>query len=211
MLDELLPRLVVKPPDPASALDWPSVFDRPMSGYWLEIGFGAGEHLAWQAKIHPEIGFLGCEPFVNGITTLLADIDSDGVDNVRIFPDDARLILAALPSASVGRCFILFPDPWPKRRHRERRLIAPSLLDELARVLTDGAELRLASDHPDMVDWMLFQCRRHPDFAWTAKCAENWYRRPPDWPQTRYEEKAMHGKPVFLTFVRHYRKVIVLP
>ena len=177
-----------------------------MAGYWLEIGFGAGEHLARQAKAHPEIGFLGCEPFVNGITTLLAEIESHDIQNVRVFPDDARLILPALPTASVGRCFILFPDPWPKRRHRDRRLVAPAMLDTLARVMADGAELRLGSDHPDMVDWMLLHCRRHPDFLWTAKHPQDWQQRPADWPPTRYEAKALHGGPVFLTFQRVKRR-----
>ena len=178
-----------------------------MGGYWLEIGFGAGEHLAWQARAHPQIGFLGCEPFINGISTLLTEIDAGDIDNVRILPDDVRLILPHLPDASVGRCFILFPDPWPKRRHRDRRLVAPAMLDALARVLSDGAELRLASDHPDMVDWMLFQCRRHRDFEWTAKRPADWQQRPADWPPTRYETKALHGRPVFLAFRRAVRSV----
>lgn len=202
LLETLLPALSVAAPGEGGCLDWQALFPRPMAGYALEIGFGAGEHLAWQARAHPDIGFLGCEPFVNGITTLLAEIESHGLDNIRIFPDNARLILPALPTASVCRCFILFPDPWPKRRHRDRRLVNPAVLDQLARILNGGAELRLASDHPVLVDGMLMHGRAHPAFAWQAERAADWQQRPADWPPTRYEAKALHGPPVFLTFRR---------
>jgi tRNA (guanine-N7-)-methyltransferase len=206
LLETLLPALSVGIPAAGGDLDLPPLFPRPMAGYALEIGFGAGEHLAWQARANPDIGFLGCEPFVNGITTLLAEVETHGLDNIRIFPDDARLILPALPTAGMGRCFILFPDPWPKRRHRDRRIVNPSVLDEIARILADGGALRLASDHPVMVDGMLMHGRAHPAFVWEAERAADWRQRPADWPPTRYEAKALHGRPVFLTFRRIVRQ-----
>lgn len=205
LLDSVLPQLRLDRPDKDGLLDLAHLFARPMTGYALEIGFGAGEHLAWQARSHPETGFVGCEPFVNGITTLLAEIEAHGLDNIRIFPDDSRLLLPFLPTAGIARCFVLFPDPWPKRRHRERRLVNPAMLDQLARLMADGAKLRLASDHPLMVDWMLMHGRAHPAFDWLAQHPADWQTRPADWPPTRYEAKALHGQPVFLTFCRRPR------
>lgn len=205
LIAELLPRLAIPLPPPGEELDWRALFPRPVESLWLEVGFGAGEHLAWQAAQHPQIGFIGCEPFVNGISTLLRAVADQGLDNVRIHPGDAREVIAVLPEASLGRCFVLFPDPWPKTRHHRRRFIGPETLDALARVMRDGAELRLASDHPALVDWMLFHARRHPAFAWAAKEPRDWRERPGDWPATRYEAKALHGRPVFLTFRRRPR------
>ncbi len=157
---------------------------------WLEIGFGGGEHLAAQAQAHPEVGFIGCEPFINGVAQLLQAVERNSLENIRIFPDDARLLLDALPEASVDRCFVLFPDPWPKRRHQRRRIISPDTLDALARVLRDDAVLRLASDHKEYIRWMLFHTIGHGAFDWQARGAADWRERPPDWPATRYEEKA---------------------
>lgn len=176
-----------------------------MAGYWLEIGFGGGEHLAWQGAQHPRIGLIGCEPFVNGVSSLLHQIEQQGLDNIRIHPDDARPLIDALPDASIDRCFLLFPDPWPKARHHRRRFVGPETLDAVARILSDGAEFRLASDDAGLVDWMLYQLRRHPAFRWTASRAADWRTRPPDWPGTRYESKALHGRPVYMTFHRHPR------
>ena len=157
---------------------------------WLEIGFGGGEHLAHQADCHPAIGFLGCEVFENGIAKLLAEIDRRGLANIRVFSDDARLLLAALPAASVDRVFILFPDPWPKERHKKRRLVSGETLDRLAAIMRGGAELRLATDDPDYLSWMLERVTRHPAFEWLARRPADWRERPADWPSTRYEEKA---------------------
>lgn len=202
LLDRLLPRLAVPLPPTGDALDWAALFPRPVRALWLEIGFGAGEHLAWQAAQHPDIGLIGCEPFINGVSSLLRLIDDRHLDNIRIHPDDARPLIDALPDAAVGRCFILFPDPWPKTRHHRRRFVRPETLDALARVLADDAELRLASDDAGLVDWMLFHLRRHPAFRWTARRAADWRMRPADWPATRYEAKALHGRPVYLAFRR---------
>ncbi len=167
-----------------------AAFDPPRGETWLEIGFGGGEHLAAQARVRPEIGIIGCEPFANGVARLLGAIERDRLANIRIFTDDARLLLDALPAASIDRCFVLFPDPWPKRRHHRRRLIAPAGLDALARVLSDGAELRLASDHRGYIRWMLFHTLGHGCFEWLARGPADWRARPPDGPATRYEEKA---------------------
>jgi tRNA (guanine-N7-)-methyltransferase len=161
------------------------------SDVWLEIGFGAGEHLAWQAERHPDIGFLGSEVFHNGVARLLAHAAERGLGNIRVYPEDARALIEALPAASIGRVFLLFPDPWPKRRHAKRRFVGRPNLDRLARVMRAGAELRMASDDPGQVRWMLEQTLPHPAFEWPAAGPADWRVRPADWPATRYEEKAL--------------------
>lgn len=207
VLDRRLPELVVAMPAAGSVLDPASLFPGAPRPVWLEIGFGGGEHLAAQADAHPGIGFLGAEPFVNGQASLAAHVDRLGLANVRILPDDARPLLEALPEASIARAFVLFPDPWPKRRHAGRRFIVPATLDALARVLEDGAELRIASDDPGYVQWILSLVPVHPAFRWTARRAEDWRRRPGDWPETRYEAKAIAAgrSPAFLRFLRRPR------
>ena len=203
----LLPQLSFALPMSGQPLDPASLFAAPVRELWLEIGFGGGEHLAEQAERHPEIGFIGCEVFENGIVKLLGEIDRRGLDNVRIYPDDARPLLTALPPRSLGRVFILFPDPWPKARHHKRRLIAPATLDRLAEIMTDGAELRLATDDPSYLAWMLEHTAGHPAFSWTARRAGDWRERPGDWPATRYEQKARKAgrAPAFLRFERRAR------
>jgi len=205
LLDDRLPELAVPLPARPGTLDPKRLFARPVEEVWLEVGFGNGEHLAALAAAHPEIGLIGCEPFLNGVAALLAAVEAEGLDNVRIHADDARQVLDALPDASVGRVFVLFPDPWPKARHHKRRFIRPETLDRLARVLAEGGVLRLASDDAPLVDWMLWQTRRHPAFAWTARRAADWRERPADWPPTRYEAKRLHGTPAFLDFRRRPR------
>ncbi len=190
-------------------LENPAAFVRPGQDLWLEIGFGGGEHLAAQACAHPEIAFIGCEPFINGVARLASEIDRDNINNIRIWPDDARPLLSGLEEASVGRCYILFPDPWPKVRHNKRRLIEPKLLTALARVLKDGAELRFASDHMDYVRWVLAHLGHHPDFDWQATGPADWRIPPADWTPTRYEQKALKkgDKCVYLVFVRRTRGI----
>jgi len=208
LLETLLPSLEMPVPQPGERIDDPAaLFPRPMDDVWLEVGFGSGHHLAWQAAHNPQVGVIGCEPFVNGVAALMALVDEAKVDNVRVLPDDARPLLDALPDASIGRAFILFADPWPKKRHWERRFVGPQNLPRLARVLKDGAELRLASDDMGLVRWMLEHTVRHPDFEWTARRPSDWRERPADWPPTRYEEKAIEAgrKPVFLRFIRKPR------
>lgn len=202
----LLPRLAFALP-PAGCLDPGSLFGAPVREVWLEIGFGGGEHLGEQAERHPEIGFIGSEVFENGIVKLLGEVDRRGLANIRLYPDDARALLAALAPRSIARVFILFPDPWPKARHHKRRLIAPPTLDRLAEIMTDGAELRLATDEPSYLGWMLEHATTHPAFSWTARGPADWRRRPADWPATRYEEKARTAGrvPSFLRFERRMR------
>ena len=204
----LLPRLSFALPD-GGGLDPFGLFDASPREVWLEIGFGGGEHLAAQAERRPETGFIGCEVFENGVAKLLGEIDSRGLANIRIFADDARPLLAALAPGSVARVFILFPDPWPKPRHHKRRLVAPATLDRLAEIMTDGAELRLATDDPGYLSWMLEHAANHPAFAWTARRPADWRERPEDWPATRYEAKAREAgrTPIFLRFTRRPRRI----
>ena len=179
----------------------------PARPIWLEIGFGGGEHLAAHAERHPEALLIGCEVFENGIARLLAAIAQRGLGNVRLFPDDARLLLAALAPQSIDRVFILFPDPWPKQRHHKRRLLSRETLDRLAEIMTDGAELRLATDDRDYLRQMLEEVTGHPDFEWLARRPGDWRERPADWPPTRYEEKARAAgrPPAFLRVARRPR------
>jgi tRNA (guanine-N7-)-methyltransferase len=203
LIDTLLPRLAIALPDEGT-LDPKSLFSHRPTQIWLEIGFGGGEHLAEQARANRDVGLIGCEVFLNGIATLLAQVSASGLDNVRIYPEDARDLLDALPDGSLDRVFLLFPDPWPKRRHADRRFIQPANLDLLARLIKPGAELRVASDDPTYIGWALAHLMRHPAFAWTAQRPADWRARTPDWPGTRYESKALREgrEPVFLRFTR---------
>jgi len=218
------------------------LFPNEPRAIWLEIGFGGGEHLAWQAAANPGIGLLGCEVFQNGIVSLLhhleamqtiPGLDESGSDeqhsigslssqsnrgfsragrlsrpdNVRVFVDDAKLLIDALPAASIDRCFILFPDPWPKARHHKRRLVSPSTMAALARLLADGGELRLATDDAAYLRVMLAVACGHPAFDWMARRPADWQTRPVDWPATRYEQKAIAQgrRPAFLSLLRRPR------
>ncbi|HVG81775.1 MAG TPA: tRNA (guanine(46)-N(7))-methyltransferase TrmB [Methylomirabilota bacterium] len=204
LLEELLPKLRIALPAAGERLDLAALFPRAPADLWLEIGFGGGEHLAWQAARHPEFAFIGAEFFLNGVVSLLGHLAREGLGNVRIHPDDARRLLKALPDLSVGRAFLLFPDPWPKARHARRRFVSPENLTELARILKPGAELRIASDDPGYVAWTLEHLTRSLQFEWLAHGPSDWRTRPEDWPPTRYEEKAVRAgrKPVYLRFRR---------
>lgn len=205
-MTDMLPRLRVPLPEDRS-LDPAGLFTGVPEQVWLEIGFGAGEHLSDQAALRPDVGFIGCEPFVNGVATLLVSIRDRGLENVRIFDEDVRQLLPVLPEASIGRAFLLFPDPWPKTRHHNRRFINQANLDLIAHVLEDGAEFRVASDHMDYVRWGLSHLTRHPAFDWQVTGPEDWRRRPDDWCPTRYEKKALAkgGRCVYLRFQRRPR------
>ncbi|ABS65222.1 tRNA (guanine-N(7)-)-methyltransferase [Parvibaculum lavamentivorans DS-1] len=179
------------------------------SEVWLEIGFGGGEHLAHQAALHPDVGILGCEPFVNGVAKLVAEIDERGLENIRILNDDARFLLERLAPASLARTFILYPDPWPKKRHNKRRFINEETLAFLARALKPGGELRFASDIPDYIAWTLahiarFNRENGETFVWTAEKPADWRTPYEGWPGTRYEAKAIReGRtPTYLAFRR---------
>ncbi len=202
----MLPRLAVRLPA-TPPLDPTTLFGPAPRACWLEIGFGAGEHLVWQASHHPEIGLIGCEPFVNGVATALARLEASGLGNVRLWPEPAAPLLDALADASLARVFVLFPDPWPKLRHHKRRFIQRANLDRLARLLVDGGELRVATDDPDYRRWILAEILGHGGFAWLARRPADWRDRPGDWPPTRYEAKARAAgrPPVYLRFARRHR------
>ena len=178
---------------------------------WLEIGFGGGEHLAYQAERNPGVGIIGCEPYLNGIGEPLKQIETRKLKNIRLHGDDARPLIDALPDASLDRVFILYPDPWPKTRHHKRRIISTEFLTSLARVMKPGAELRLATDHADYATWMLERLLAHPDFKWTAKSCDDWLKPWPDYTPTRYEQKALAGKPTYLSFVCHPVELVSRP
>jgi tRNA (guanine-N7-)-methyltransferase len=204
-IEALLPQLSVTLPPDQAQLDPHDLFSRPVSAIWLEIGFGGGEHLAAQAAAHPEIGFIGCEVFLNGIASLLGHLDGQDYSNVRIYPEDARDLLARLPDQSLDRLFLLFPDPWPKARHARRRFVNRANLDLLGRLLKPGAELRIGSDDPTYIGWALAHASNHPDFTWLARCADDWLKRPDDWPPSRYEQKAIRQgrQPAYFRFRRN--------
>jgi tRNA (guanine-N7-)-methyltransferase len=200
-----LPDLQINLPSPeGGTINAPSTwFNFTPKNYVLEIGFGGGEHLAAQAARHPETGFIGCEPFLNGIASMLDHMDRQKLRNIRIFPSDARLILAALPPASLTTAFVLFADPWPKNRHAARRFIQAETLRALARVLPCGAKLRVASDHPVLQEWTtehITQCHDFVPEHGTGISPE----RPADWVITRYEEKALIAgrTPLYYCFKR---------
>jgi tRNA (guanine-N7-)-methyltransferase len=205
-LAEDLPRLAVpgaSPRDnPGRAASDPAALFAGARPLWLEIGFGAGEHMVAQAAANPGVGILGAEPFVNGVAMALGRIRRAGVANIRIHAGDVRDLFDILPDGCIGRAFLLYPDPWPKRRHRERRFVTPSYLWPLARVMAPGAELRLASDVADYIEHALaavpaagFDLLTPP-----AGRATPW----PGWMPTRYEAKALReGRPpAYLTFRR---------
>lgn len=196
LLDDLLPRLAV---DAASV----GSESRPV---WLEIGFGGAEHLLGQARANPDILLIGCEPFLEGVAKALDGIEGEGLRNVRLHAEDVRPLLDSLPDRLLDRVFILFPDPWPKTRHHKRRLVSTATLDKLARLMRDGARLRIATDHMDYARWILFRGLRHPAFEWTAERVADWLDVPSDHVTTRYQSKLLAGsRPVFLEFRRRAR------
>ena len=204
LLETLLPRIALPHPVGGEGIDPWSLFPVRPRALWLEIGFGGGEHLAAQARCHPDVGFIGCEVFLNGVASALVHIETHGLANVRVFADDARLLLPALPAACLERVFLLFPDPWPKRRHAGRRFVAPENLDHLARLLAVGGELRIASDDMGYIRWTLGLVPVHPAFRWRVRGPEDWRCPPADWVRTRYEVKARQAgrRPVYLCFER---------
>ncbi len=179
----------------------------PVRAVWLEIGFGGGEHLAWQAEHNPDVGIIGAEPFLSGVASLLRHIGERNLRNVRVLADGAGSLLDALPRAAIDRLFILFPDPWPKRRHHDRRFLRPATLARLADILSDRAELRFATDDMGLLRWVLFHVLNNGAFQWTARQPADWRERTADWPPTRYEQKARaQGRQViYLRFERKSR------
>lgn len=201
-LAALSPGAVGREVNPARVqLDLAALFGgRPV---WLEVGFGGGEHMVHQAMLHPEVGIVGCEPYINGVAMLLGRIREAGVGNVRVHPGDVRDLFDVLPAASLERAFLLYPDPWPKKRHHRRRFVTPAHLEPLARAMKPGAILRVATDIPDYVRQTLEQVPRH-GFEWLAEGPADWRAPWDDWLPTRYERKALREArvPHYLTFRR---------
>lgn len=186
LVEDLLPKVAV-PED--GALDAQRLFgdDRQLR---LEIGFGAGEHLAGQAAAMPDVGFIGCEPFLNGVVGALGHVRDGALDNVRLYMGDALAVAERLPDASLDAVYLLHPDPWPKARHAKRRMMNHGPLDLLAAKLKPGAEFRLGTDDQTYCRWAMMVMAQRSDFRWRADSPSDFLARPADWPQTRYERKA---------------------
>ena len=198
LLETLAPRLAV----PDGPFD-PRTLAPQARAVRLEAGIGAGEHLTGQAARHPDTLFLGAEPFVNGLAAALAHVEDLGLANVRLHAGDVRALMARLPDASIERLDVLFPDPWPKTRHKKRRLVEPGFIAEAARILKPGSPVRLATDWADYADWILQRFARSAHFRWTAERAADWRSPPPDHITTRYEAKSLGDcAPIWLEFVR---------
>ncbi len=203
LFDTLLPRLAIDLSGPPPA-DLKTLFAVPVGEVVLEIGFGGGENLIAQAQARPQSGFIGAEPFVNGMAKALAAIESLELKNVRLHFDDATSLLAWLPDASLSRIDLIHPDPWPKRRHYKRRFVQDVTIAQFARVLRPGGELRFATDAADYAAWTLAHFLRAADFDWTARGADDWRKPWPDFTGTRYNAKAARAErsTCFLMFRR---------
>lgn len=181
--DRLLPLLQIPSP-----FLWDSLFPKKKP-VWLEIGFGNGEHLAGLMRRHPECNFIGAEPFINGMAAFLKEIENDPRDNIRVWMDDALLLAGQIPDACLEGIYVLNPDPWPKTRHRKRRIINRENLDQLTRILKPGGQLIMATDVDGLAEWMVTQAVLHPALEWRAEKSDDWRRMPDDWIKTRYEQK----------------------
>ena len=218
LLENFLPEVLVVAEKEKSLAQY---FGEEKNKYCLEIGFGDGAHLAAIAKAQPDNGFLGVEVYKNGVANLLSLITGvtdaiDGVlpkkvtilpdraDNIRVFDDDVRLLFSALPDACFDKVFLLFPDPWPKKKHAARRFVNPQNLAQLARLIKKGGILQIATDHQVYKRWTMEQMRECKDFIWTAKCSDDWRNPPKDWFETKYQRKAIREgrKPVFFEYRR---------
>ena len=187
LLDELYPALAVPEEGPVTAA---ALFgeDRPLH---FEIGFGAGEHLAYRADLLPDHGFVGAEPFVNGVVGALQHVRDNRLTNVRLHMGDALEVLARVPDGELAFLYLLHPDPWPKARHAKRRMMNPGPLDLFAAKLKRGGIFRLATDDPTYCRWSCMQMARRQDFDWLANDADEFRQAPGGWPLTRFAEKAL--------------------
>jgi tRNA (guanine-N7-)-methyltransferase len=190
--------------EPAPIPNLTSLFSEPVSRLHLEIGFGSGEHLLASARRETSVGFIGVEPFINGMAKVCAALNKEQLKNIRLYNNDAVPLLDRLPGASLDTIDLFYPDPWTKKRHWKRRFISPANLDRFARILKPGCEFRFASDIPHYVNWTLEALHRHPEFRWQASGPDDWRKPYPFWPGSRYEQKALReGRtPCYLTFVR---------
>ncbi len=202
LFDSLLPKLALNLANPPP-VDLRELFDG-VEDVSFEIGFGGGEHMAAEAERNPRTGFIGSEPFVNGMAKALAQIQERGLTNIRLHHGDASELIAWLPQASLARVDLIYPDPWPKRRHWKRRFVQAASIAEIARILRTGGEFRFVTDIPDYAAWTLRHLARAPDFFWTAECADDWRRPWPGFSSTRYEIKAKRAGrvPCYLAFRR---------
>ncbi len=204
-LETLLPRLMLPRGDtPLSREDLAGLFGFMPDELVLEIGFGGGEHLAHRAGEAPKSGFIGCEPFVNGMVKLLGEVEARNLRNIRLWDEDAGLLLPRLPEAAFSRIYLLYPDPWPKRRNRKRRFVSKNNLTAIARLLKPGGCFHFASDIDDYVGWTLARAMQEPQLLWQASGPDDWREPYPGWPGTRYEAKAIREgrRPSYLTFAR---------
>jgi len=200
LVERLLPILRVPIGDPG-AFDPGALFSGAQE-IWLEIGFGGGEHVSGQAARHPDIGILASEVFIEGVAKLLGQIEDAQLENIRLWEEDAREMVTGLKAKSIDRTFILFPDPWHKARHHKRRLIQPDFLDDLARVMKSGGQVRFATDVRSYADEALEKFLSHPAFQWTARSADDWRIAPQDHIQTRYQTKNLGDiAPVYYDFL----------
>ena len=200
LIDSLLPQLLIEDVSTDHSL-W---FDRSYTQYHLEIGFGGGEHLARMAKANPDIGFIGCEPYLNGVGLLLKQIDTEKLTNIRIFRGDARILLEHMPADILTQIYILFPDPWPKRKHHKKRLISAQMPALIAKVLKPQGQVFIATDHADYAGWILAHMLREQQLSWLAMRAPDWQSPPPGWQPTRYQQKALKAGRASVFF--HFEK-----
>ena len=204
-----LPRLSIALDDiataPHDANAFAALFPRPVREVRLEIGFGGGEHLVAEAERHPDIGYIGAEAFLNGIAKATTRVSEKGLANVRLYGDDVIPLLDRLPAASLARIDLLYPDPWPKRRHWKRRFVQADNIDRIARLLVPGGHFRFATDIEHYAAWTLRQLLADPRFDWTAERADDWRLAWAGWPGTRYEAKALREgrRPGYYEFQRH--------
>ena len=207
LLDDVLPQLRIAPETlKPNAIDPSALFDAHIDRVWLEVGFGGGEHLAAQMAANPNVGFIGCEPFLNGVASLLRHVEDSVGDfgRLRVLADDARPLFDAITPGSLDHIFVLHPDPWPKTRHHFRRIIQHETVALFHTLLRPGGELRIATDDVGYLHWILARVGAHEGFAWTARRPSDWRDRPEDWPETRYEAKGRRqGRPpAYLRYIR---------
>ena len=166
------------------------LFPKNIKEIWLEIGFGSGEHIKWQLDNKKDIAIIGCEPYINGVANLLEILNTEQLQRVKIFTGDARKVITSLKNNTISKVFILFPDPWPKKRHHKRRIIDKDLIKTLSIILKESGELRIASDHSNYVSWILHQFLNNKYLIWTAKSKKDFLKKPEKWPKTKFEERA---------------------